>query len=43
MIVDDPTITLYSIINDISDANTTSLINLPVISTENGPFRLVNI
>ena len=43
MIVDDPTIKLYSIINDVSDENTASLIDLPVISTENGPFRLVNI
>ena len=43
MIVDDPTIKLYSIINDIGNANTASLINLPVISTQNGPFRLVNI
>ena len=42
-IVDDPTLTIRSIINDVSDKNTASPIDLPVISTENGPFGLVNM
>ena len=43
IINDNAVLESYSYINAVSNENTrSSLIDLPVISTENGPFRLVN-
>ena len=42
VIIDDAVLEFYSLLNAYINKNTTSLVELPVISTENGPFRLVN-
>jgi len=43
VIVDDVILEFQLTINDNRLKNTVLLIDLPVISTKNGPFRLVNV